>query len=357
MGSARDRGRAGASSRRRPGHDVAGRGSSRSPREYGREQVVEIQRARMLAAMVEVCGERGVGNVTVAHVVARAGISRRTFYESFEDREDCFLATFDHALDRAAAVVVPAYESRGAWRERIRAGLAALLGFLEDEPGLGALLVVDALGAGPRALERRAHVLDALIAAVAGGGAANGRGKESPTPLTAEGVVGAVFGVIHARLLERRTGARAANGRSADGRSADGAGALDGLLNPLMSLIVVPYLGASASRRELDRPLPELREPRLSRANPLRELDMRLTYRTVRVLLAIAERPGASNRRVGEDAEVQDQGQISKLLTRLHKLGLIENTGAGHAKGAPNEWMLTTKGRDVQREIATQSAR
>ena len=84
---------------------------------------------------------------------------------------------------------------------------------------------------------------------------------------------------------------------------------------------------------------------------------MRLTYRTVRVLLAIAQRPGASNRRIGEDAEVHDQGQISKLLTRLHKLGLIENTGAGHAQGAPNEWALTAKGQDVQREIGAQSAR
>ena len=53
---------------------------------------------RMLAAMAEVCAERGVSNVTVAHVVSRSGVSRRTFYEMFEDREACFLATLDEAM-------------------------------------------------------------------------------------------------------------------------------------------------------------------------------------------------------------------------------------------------------------------
>ncbi len=303
--------------------------------------------------MVEVAGERGVGNVSVAHVVARAGISRRTFYELFEDREDCFLAAFDYALARAASRVLPAYEAQSTWRERIRAGLAALLGFLDDEPGLGALLVVDALGAGPRALARRTSALEILIGTVDRGRSEGKPGKE-PAPLTAEGVVGAVFSVIHARLLEQQA---AATGRSPNGRSSHRtAGALSGLLNPLMSMIVMPYLGASASRHELDRPVPKIREPQPPRHNPLRDLDMRLTYRTVRVLLAIAQRPGASNRQIGEHAGVHDQGQISKLLNRLHKLGLIQNTGEGHAKGAPNEWALTTRGQDVQREISTQSA-
>lgn len=334
---------------------VRGRGAgvSRGRRGSGREQqqIVEIQRARMLAAMVDVCSERGAGNVTVAHVVARAGISRRTFYELFEDREDCFLATFDHALAQAATSVLPAYEPKGAWRERIRSGLTALLGFLEDEPGLGALLVVDALGAGPRALQRRARVLDALIETVDQGRSKGRSGKESP-PLAAEGVVGAVFSVIHARMLQRQgTAARSQNGRGSRGTESS----LSGLLNPLMSMIVMPYLGASASRHELDRPVPTIREPQPPRHNPLRDLDMRLTYRTVRVLLAIAQHPGASNRQIGEHAGVHDQGQISKLLNRLHKLGLIQNTGEGHTKGAPNEWALTTKGQDVQHEIGTQS--
>ncbi len=360
MSAARDRRKAGSSSvssPRRPGHNgVAG-----SPgREYAREQVVEIQRARMLAAMVEVCGERGVGNVTVTDVVARAGTSRRTFYELYGDREDCFLAAFDHAVDRAAAVVVPAYEAPGAWRERIRAALAALLGFLDDEPELGRLLVVHALGAGPRALERRARLLDVLIEAVDRGrrnAPKKGKGlSASARPaLTAEGSVGAVFAVIHARLLDRDEGR---GRRSSTGRAgAPPAAPLSSLLNQLTSMIVMPYLGVSAARRELDRPQPSAREaPSPPRSNPLRELDMRLTYRTVLVLVSIAEHPGASNRRIGEHAGVHDQGQISKLLGRLHKLGLIDNAGEGHTRGGPNEWTLTAQGQDVQRAIGARIA-
>jgi AcrR family transcriptional regulator len=352
VSASRDRGGGGSSSfsRRRPGRD----GSSRRPsRESAREQVVEIQRARMLTAMVEVAGERGVGNVTVAHVVSRAGISRRTFYELFEDGEDCFLATFDHALEQAMSVVVPAYESESTWREQVRAGLTALLGFLEDEPGLGNLLVVDALGAGPRALERRTSVLSILIETVDKARNEGKSGKQAP-PLTAEGIVGAVFSVIHARLLEQQntTTRRSLNGRSS---SSSTTGTLSGLLNPLMSMIVMPYQGTSAARRELDRPIPKVREPQPPRHNPLRDLDMRLTYRTVRVLLAIAEHPGASNRHIAEQAGVHDQGQISKLLNRLHKLGLIDNTGEGHTKGAPNEWTLTTTGQNIQHAISAQT--
>ncbi len=79
--------------------------------------------------------------------------------------------------------------------------------------------------------------------------------------------------------------------------------------------------------------------------DPLRELDMRLTYRTVRVLLAIDAIGGRgsppSNRQVATAAGISDQGQISKLLARLQPLGLIGNTGGDHAKGEPNAWSLT----------------
>ena len=86
---------------------------------------------------------------------------------------------------------------------------------------------------------------------------------------------------------------------------------------------------------------------------------MRLTYRTVRVLVAIAalggRGSGPSNREVSEAAGVADQGQISKLLARLEHLGLIANGGEGHARGEPNAWRLTTKGRDVERTLSRQA--
>jgi hypothetical protein len=69
---------------------------------------------------------------------------------------------------------------------------------------------------------------------------------------------------------------------------------------------------------------------------------------------AIAAESGASNRRVGEAAGIHDQGQISKLLGRLGKLGLIHNTGAGQPKGESNAWALTDRGREVQHALGAE---
>jgi DNA-binding MarR family transcriptional regulator len=84
---------------------------------------------------------------------------------------------------------------------------------------------------------------------------------------------------------------------------------------------------------------------------------MRLTYRTVRVLMAVAANPGSSNRAVADGAGIKDQGQISKLLARLQGLGLIENTGVGSARGGPNVWRLTEKGREVHGAVTEKSTR
>jgi AcrR family transcriptional regulator len=341
---------------RRPAHEGVDRGG-------GRGGVVEIQRARVIAALVEVAGERGASGVTVAHVVARAGVSRRTFYELFEDRDDCFLAAFDQAIERGARRVVPAFRAPDSWRERIRAGLGALLEFLDDEPGVGALCVVDALGAGPVALERRARVVSALIDVVHEG-RKEARAATKPTRLTAEGVVGAVLAVLHARLA--RLDARAARTNGAGTKASSNAGDRAGgaqptvaLLGPLMGMIVLPYLGQAAAARETSRPAPRRRRAAPPSGDPLRELDMRLTYRTVRVLLAIGELvahgSGPSNRRVAEAAGVTDQGQISKLLARLEHLGLIANTGAGVTRGEANVWRLTPKGEEIERTIRRQA--
>jgi AcrR family transcriptional regulator/DNA-binding MarR family transcriptional regulator len=298
-----------------------------------RTQVGEVQRARLLAAAMEVVGEMGYGGMSVARVTARAGVSRRTFYDLFADREDCFLAAFDEAVGRAAAIACEAAAGERGWQEQVRAGLTGLLGFIEDEPVAGSLVVLDALSAGPKILARRAQVLKTLTAIVNAGRAERKRGHDPP-PLTAEGVVGAVFAVVHARLLEGEE--------------------LAGLASPLMAMIVLPYRGPAAAAKELTRLAPRTssRARKPPAGDPLEGLDMRLTYRTLRVLAAIAGRPGASNRQVADAAGVADQGQISKLLTRLEHLGLVDNAGAGaQARGEANAWRLTAKGQDVARAI------
>jgi AcrR family transcriptional regulator len=306
--------------------------------------VAEIQRLRIIGAMTEVAAEKGAANVTVAHIVARAGISRRTFYEIFEDREAALLAALDEAVGQAAAAVLPAYQGQTRWRERIRAALAALLAFLDEEPGLGRLCVVEALGAGDRALELRARCVAALIHAIDEARAEVPLAKQPP-PMTAEGVVGAVFAIVHARILIR------------DAAGARRAPPLCALLGELMGVIVLPYLGPGAAQKELHKPAPQIQRKKRARTrDPLEGLDMRLTYRTVRVLMAIADHADASNRLIAEASGISDQGQISKLLARLESLGLARNTGQGHPKGAPNAWRLTARGQEVEGAIRVGSA-
>lgn len=300
-------------------------------------QVSEIQRARVLSAMFDLADEHDGGEVSVAHVVERSGISRRTFYEAFADREDCFLAAFERALELSSERVLPAFQAERKWSEQIRAGLFALLSFFDEEPSVGRLLIVASASAGPNVLELRARRLAQVAEAIDVGRAQSANGASLP-PLTAEGLVGGVLSVIAARLVRGKREP------------------LSGLVSQLMSMIVLPYQGAGAARRELERPTPtsgDLPERAALLADPFKDMGMRLTYRTVRVLLAVAECPGASNRQLGDSAEITDQGQISKLLGRLQRLELISNAGLGPGMGTPNVWSLTEKGERFTKSIRT----
>jgi AcrR family transcriptional regulator/DNA-binding MarR family transcriptional regulator len=311
-------------------------GAAQSYDEYAREQVAELQRARILSAMVDECCERGVAHVSVAHVVSRSGVSRRTFYDIFTDREDCFLAAFERALALARERVLDACEGQRSWRERVRAGLIAFLGLLEDEPRLGAVLVCESAAGGSRVLARRAEAIEQLARAV-DAGRGESKGASELSPLTAEGIVGGALSVIQARLLAHSSARDASR-----------------LTGPLMSTIVLPYLGPAAARRELARPVAHSTPGTGNGAmleDPFKAAGMRLTYRTVRVLMAITDHERASNRLIGAHAGIADQGQISKLLSRLERLGLVENVAGPAGKGAPNAWRLTEKGRTVHKAI------
>jgi AcrR family transcriptional regulator/DNA-binding MarR family transcriptional regulator len=318
-----------------------------APRRRGGVLVSQTQRSRMLSSAVRALAEGGYGELSVARITGGAGVSRRTFYDLFEDREDCFLAAFEDAAVRAREAMLAGYATERGWLAQARAGLFGLLSFMDREPGLRGLLVMDALKAGPRVLGRRAEILHELSAALHAGGTRARRGSELPA-LTGEGVTGAVLGVIHTRLL------------------AEDPGLMVELLNPLMGVIVLPYLGSAAAQKELSRPAPKapVSAPDTAAAaetaggRPRDELagfPMRITYRTLLALRVIGERPGVSNREVADQAGIADQGQISKLLARLEGLGLIENTGPTQPAGEPNQWRLTSKGQQVGQAIQSET--
>ena len=315
--------------------------------EAPRARVVEMQRSRILAAALGAVDELGYAHTTVAHVTRRARVSRRTFYELYSNREDCLLAALDSVVELIAQEFAGAHLEEFSWRERVRAGLWTILSFFDREPVLARACVIQALRGGPRVLERREQVLARLAGALDGGRSQSARGNDCP-PLTAEGLVGAAFAVVYGRLLR-----------------GDGTPLTD-LHGELMGMIVLPYLGPAAAKREQDRhapapdgvtpasrksPVGSEREEGGGASDPLAGLPMRLTYRTALVLEAIAAGPGVSNRGVGERAGVPDQGQISKLLSRLQRLGLIANSGAGHSRGEANAWTLTPTGVHVARGL------
>lgn len=296
--------------------------------------VEPIQRARILLSVADIATERGSGAFTVSDIVAHAGVSRRTFYELFDDREDSLNAAIDEGIERAAAVVVPAYREHAEWRESMRAGLSALLCFVDEEPAFSSLLVVGALGGGRPILMRRAKALEPVIDAVDRGRSLSSSPKRLSRS-TAEGVVGAVLSILHGRMLARRRVS------------------MQPLIGELMATIVMPYLGGAAAAREASRAQPISRSSSQVDSDVLRDLNVRLTYRTVTVLRAIADEPGASNRRVSELSSIADQGQASKLLSRLSKLDLVENVG-GKSAGESNAWRLTAKGQRLARAIRGQ---
>jgi AcrR family transcriptional regulator len=308
-------------------------------------QLVEIQRSRLIAGAVCAIEELGYAQTTVAQITTRAGVSRRTFYELFADREECLVAVLESLVGVVAQELAGAGLEGLPWRERVRGGLWAILGLFDREPALARVCVVQVLRGGPRVLERREQILAGLAAVVDEGRVVGARGAEC-TRLTAEGLVGAAFAIVYARLLrgEREP--------------------LVGLLGELMGMIVLPYLGPAAARREQSRPAPAVsrRAARSSGAlavplagDPLQGVPVRFTYRTARVLEGVAELAGRgldpSNRMVAELAGVSDQGQISKHLRRLERAGLLVNTGLGHAKGEPNAWRLTPQGERLARNI------
>jgi AcrR family transcriptional regulator len=308
-------------------------GSERSRRD--RRQVMDLQRSRMIGTVIGAVETQGYAGLTVGEVIARSRISRRTFYEAFADLEDCFLAAFEQTVARGREAAVTAYADQRGWRSGMRAGLLSVLTLMDEERGLARMCAVDALIAGPRVLEARAEMLGEVARAIDAGRAV-ATGGHDPQPLTAQATAGGIATLLHTRLLRN-----------------DPAPLTD-LLGALMSMIVMPYLGRAAARRELKARRPraprgETSKPSQLGVDPLAQLDMRITYRTVRVLTAIDATPEASNRWIAREAGIIDQGQVSKLLARLARLGLIENTRVGRPGRGANAWRLTAFGAQVQR--------
>ncbi|MET0603253.1 MAG: TetR/AcrR family transcriptional regulator [Baekduia sp.] len=213
---------------------VLPRGRHAAPRAV----VAESQRERLLVAMADATAAKSYANVAVADVIERAGVSRRSFYEHFANKEECFLAAYDAGVEVLLRAIGEAEAAAGGPLEGARAGTEVYLQLLADNPAFARTFLIEVLGAGPAALERRDAVhqrfADRLAEAHAAIAEQLGQSASPPAPYIFRAAVGAIHELVLDRLLK------------------EGAEALPGLLDAILE-VEVRLLGAPAvptTRRE-----------------------------------------------------------------------------------------------------------
>jgi len=199
------------------------------------EFVAEHQRARIIHALADEIVDHGYRDVTVAGIVKRAGVARNTFYASFANKEECFLAASNlaggEAMRRVSAAVRNAPPE---WASRVRAGIGAFLSYAAGESALARAFVVESLSAGPEAADRYERTVRAVAPFFRLGRRVSDNGDKLPTTLE-ETIVGGIFWVVYQRMVL--------------GRPEE----LEGLLPELVEFALTPYLGAAGARKVATR--------------------------------------------------------------------------------------------------------
>jgi AcrR family transcriptional regulator len=201
----------------------------------GRMEPVDSRskRQRILDGMLEAVGEVGYESTSVRTVLDCADLYRQAFYDNFSSKEDCYLLAYDAGIKRVEAGVRAAAAGEDSWRGQLRAGLGALLDFLDGEPDVGRALVVEVHPAGPPALAKRTAAMERARDFLDRGRIEAGMNGSEPPRLTPEAIASGIHMVIHSRLA---------------------AGDRDGfreLLPELMYVAVLPYFGPEAAKLEM----------------------------------------------------------------------------------------------------------
>jgi AcrR family transcriptional regulator len=194
-----------------------------------REFISRHQQARIVAALARETAEKGYRAVTVADIVKRAKVSRKTFYENFASKEKCFLAAQEEAMATALERVVTASGTFKDWPQQVRAGLTAFLDYVAEEPTLARTCLVEALSAGPAAVKYHEESQQAFVSLFRLGRNVSPETAELPDALE-EATVGGVFWIVYQRLA---SGAE---------------GEITSMLSELIEFTLVPYLGVETAR-------------------------------------------------------------------------------------------------------------
>jgi AcrR family transcriptional regulator len=212
------------------GHHGLPRGRHGLPREL----VEENQRARLVSAMIEAVAENGYGKTTIAHITGAAKISRRTYYENFSNKEDCFGAAYEVTLDYLRETMLAAAAAEQEWPERVRTGLDALLRSLAVHPDLATFFLMAPPTVGDSIAARHHLAMRELVAALIAGPPAPPDSDE-PSDTQAEALAGGL-----SRLILRKL-------------SAGEAERLPELLPGLVELVLRPFIGSEEAVRVAKR--------------------------------------------------------------------------------------------------------
>lgn len=197
-----------------------------------REFVTRNQRERLIAGLAEAVAENGYAGTTIAHITRHAAVSRRTFYEHFASKDECFIAAYDLVMTELDRRVGEAFEEEDDWPQAIRAGIAAMLGYLAAEPHLARLSMVEALVAGPVVVKRYDAAIQNLVPYFEAG--RKGRSAKvlaGLSPTTEEALVGGMVSLISRRIFADRTSE------------------LESLLPDLVEFALTPYLGSAKAAK------------------------------------------------------------------------------------------------------------
>jgi AcrR family transcriptional regulator len=197
-----------------------------------REFVAHNQRERLIAGLAEAIAENGYSGTTIAHITRHAAVSRRTFYEHFSSKDECFVAAYDTVMEELRERVAQAFETGDDWPRAVKAGIGAMLAFLAAEPNLARLCMVEALVAGPVVVERYDAAIQSFVPYFQTG--REGRPPEvldRLSPTTEEALVGGMVSLISRRIIA--------------GKTAE----LETLLPDLVEFTLTPYLGSAEAAR------------------------------------------------------------------------------------------------------------
>jgi AcrR family transcriptional regulator len=193
------------------------------------------KRDRILDGMLDAVGTDGYESTSVRSLIDRTGLYRQAFYDHFPSKEECYLAAYDAGVARVEATLRSAGEGERAWRDQLRAGLAALLDLLDTEPALGRALLVEVHPAGEAALAKRDAAMARLQAFLDRGRAEAAALPDTPSAprIAPEAIASGIHVVLHSRLASGKPGE------------------LKRLLPELMFVAVLPYFGIDAAHAEM----------------------------------------------------------------------------------------------------------